>query len=148
MTWRQLPRANLSELGFSVRAPEGTIALELMPFRYGLKVENKDTMQLSPKLEIGGAKVELGEIFGRDVSFTYLKPTIQAYGLQESQFSWRMRDQAVQPGAEQFLCAVGVPKHSKELTLVMSASALWSEVYAAAAGIESSDEVERKIPLQ
>ena len=27
-------------------------------------------------------KIELGEVYGRDVSFSYLKPTIQAYGLQ------------------------------------------------------------------
>ena len=70
-------------------------------------------------------KVSLGEVFGREVSFNYLRPTIRAYGLQESQFSWTMRDQAVQPGAEQFVCVVGVPKQWEEIALTVSAFAQW-----------------------
>jgi hypothetical protein len=148
MTWRELPRTDLDELGFSVKTPADTIALSLMPLRYGEKVEVKEGTHPTLGVEAGGVKVELGELYGRDISFSYLKPTIQAYGLQESQFSWTMRDQAIQPGAEQFLCAVGVPRHSKELTLAISAFARWSAGWASAAGIESSEEKLTKIPLQ
>jgi hypothetical protein len=148
MTWRELPRHQVDELNYYVAVPNDEIALSLMPLRYGIEVTEATKNQLSPSLEVDGAKVELGELYGRDVSFTYLKPTIQAYGLQESRFSWSMRDQAVQPGAEQFLCAVGVPKHSKQLNLIMSASTRWTGAYAVAGGIESTDQIFRTVPLQ
>jgi hypothetical protein len=148
MTWRELPRTDLDELGFSVKMPADTIALALMPLRYEVTVEEKTGIHPSPSVEAEGVKVELGEVYGRDISFSYLKPIIQAYGLQESQISWTMSEQAIQPGAEQFLCAVGVPKHSKELTLAISAFARWSAGWASAAGIESSEEKLTKISLQ
>jgi hypothetical protein len=148
MTWRELPRNQVDELNYYVVLPNDEIALSLMPLRYGIEVTEGAKNQFSPSIEMDGAKVELGELYGRDVSFTYLKPTIQAYGLQESRFSWSMRDQAVQPGAEQFLCAVGVPKHSRQLNLIMSASAHWSGVYAVAGGIETTDQIFRTVPLQ
>jgi hypothetical protein len=147
MTWRELPQYNLDELDYYVALPNGSIALELMPLRYGIKIEQKEDSQISPSVEAGGVKVELGQLYGRDVSFTYLKPTIQGYGLQESQFSWSMRDQAVQPGAEQFLCAVGVPKRSKQINLLMSASAHWSGAFAVAGGVESTDQISQTISL-
>lgn len=148
MTWRELPRNDLDELGFSVHLPTDTIALALMPFRYGITVNEKNEMHPSPSVELDGVKVELGEVYGRDISFSYLRPTIQAYGLQESEFSWSMRDEAIQPGAQQFLCAVGVPRHSRELTLGISATAHWSGGWRSAAGIESTDEKLTKITLQ
>jgi hypothetical protein len=147
MTWRELPQYDLDELDYYVALPNGSIALELMPLRYGIKVEQKEGTQISPSVEVAGVKVELGLIYGRDVSFTYLRPTIQGYGLQESQFSWSMRDQAVQPGAEQFLCAVGVPKRSKQISLLMSASAHWSGAFAVAGGIESTEQISQTISL-
>jgi hypothetical protein len=147
MTWRELPH-QLDELSYSVILPNDAIALALMPLRYGIEISERTKSQLSPSIEFEGAKVELGELYGRDISFTYLKPTIQAYGLQENRFSWSMRDQAVQPGAEQFLCAVGVPKHSTQLNLIMSASAHWSGAFAVAGGIETTDQIFRTIPLQ
>ena len=148
MTWRDLPHSELDELSYSVILPNEATALALMPLRYGIEVEERTKSQLSPGVEVNGVKVELGELYGREISFSYLKPTIQAYGLQESRFSWSMRDQAVQPGAEQFLCAVGVPKHSKQLNLIMSASAHWSGMFAVAGGIETTDQFLRTIVLQ
>jgi hypothetical protein len=150
MTWRELPREDLSELGFSVTAPINTIALALIPLRYGIKVEEKTETHLSPGVEVSGVKIDLGEVFGRDISFNYLKPTIQAFGLQENRFSWTLRDQAVQPGAERFICAIGVPKHAKRLQLTMSAHARWppQRMYFIAGGVESSDEKAVEVPLQ
>jgi hypothetical protein len=148
MTWRELPHYQLDELNYSVIMPNDTIALALAPLRYGIEVSDKTKNQLSPSVDVGGAKIELGEMYGREISFTYIKPTIQAYGLQESRISWSMRDQAVQPGAEQFLCAVGVPKHSKQLNLIMSASVHWSGAFAVAGGIETTDQILQAIALQ
>lgn len=148
MTWRELPRNDLDELGFSVKIPPGAIALALMPFRYGVQVSEKSETKISPEIEAEGVKVSLGEVFGREVSFNYLRPTIRAYGLQESQFSWTMRDQAVQPGAEQFVCVVGVPKQSKEIALTVSAFAQWSAGWTTAAGIESTEEKVLQVSLQ
>jgi hypothetical protein len=147
MTWHELPRYKIDELNYSVIMPSGEIALEFIPMRYGIAVSEQTKSQLSPSVEVDGVKVELGELYGRDISFTYLKPTIQAYGLRESQFSWTMRDQAVQPGSEEFLCAVGVPKHSKQLDLTMSASARWSGSFAIAGGIETTNPVVQSVPL-
>jgi hypothetical protein len=148
MTWRELPHYQLDELNYSVIMPNDTIALALAPLRYGIKINDTTKSQLSPSVEVDGAKVELGEMYGREISFTYIKPTIQAYGLQESRISWSLRDQAVQPGAEQFLCAVGVPKHSKQLNLIMSASVHWLGAFAVAGGIETTDQILRAIALQ
>jgi hypothetical protein len=148
MTWRQLPSVDLTELGFSVKVPSDTLALALMPLRYGITVEEKTGTHPAPEVELEGVKVKLGEVYGRDISFSYLKPTIQAYGLQESQFSWTMRDQAIQPGAERFLCVVGVPKHSKELALVMSAFVRKTSSMFSAGGIESTDTKMTKIHLK
>ena len=149
MTWRNLPREDLKELGFSVRAPDNTNALELVPLTYGIKIEEKTGTSISPGVEAEGVKIELGEVYGREISFSYLRPTIQAYGLQESQFSWVLRDQAVQPGAERFVCALGVPKHSKQLTLAMSAHARWpARMMLIAGGVETSDEKIVTVDLQ
>jgi hypothetical protein len=148
MTWRDLPREDLNELGFLVEAPSDTIALALMPLKYGIQVEEKSATRISPSVEALGVKVDLGDIYGRDISFNYLKPTIQAYGLQESHFSWTLRDQAVLPGAERFVCAIGVPKHSKQLTLVMSAYARWPAGMFIAGGVEKSDDKIVQVPLQ
>jgi hypothetical protein len=148
MTWRQLPRSDLDQIGFSVKIPAGTIALALMPFRYGVEVTEKAETKISPEVEAEGIKVSLGEVYGRDISFSYLRPTIRAYGLQESEFSWTMRDQAVQPGAEQFVCVVGVPKRSKDIVLRVSAFAQWSGGWSSAAGIESTDERVMQVSLQ
>lgn len=148
MTWHDLPRNDLDQLGFSVKLPAGTIALALMPFRYGVEVTEKAEAKIAPEIEAEGVKVSLGEVYGREISFSYLKPTIRAYGLQESEFSWTMRDQAIQPGAEQFVCMVGVPKQSKQITLQVSAFAQWSGGWSSAAGIESTDEKIMQVSLQ
>jgi hypothetical protein len=148
MTWHDLPRNDLDELGFSVKLLAGTIALALMPFRYGVEVTEKAEAKIAPEIEAEGVKVSLGEVYGREISFSYLKPTIRAYGLQESEFSWTMRDQAIQPGAEQFVCVVGVPKQSKQITLQVSAFTQWSGGWSSAAGIESTDEKIMQVSLQ
>jgi hypothetical protein len=147
MTWRQLPHDYLDSLVFSVKMPTDAIAFDLMPFRYGMEVKEKEGIHVSPGVEVEGVKVELGEVYGREISFKYLKPIIEAYGLQENQFSWTMRGPAVQPGAELFICVVGVPKSSKQLTLAMSASAHWSESFVRAAGLENSEDKLIQVPL-
>jgi len=148
MTWRELPSYQINELNCSIILPNDEIALALLPLRYGIEINETTRSELSPGVEVDGLKVEIGELYWRDISFTYLKPTIQAYGLQESRFSWSMRDQAVQPGAEEFLCAVGVPKHLKQLELIMSASAHWSAAFGIAGGIETTDQIVRTVPLR
>ena len=55
------------------------------------------------------------------MSYTYLKPIVEAFGLRESRFSWTLRDQAVRAGSHKFVAIIGVPKGKEGTEIAMSA---------------------------
>ena len=108
-------------MAFNVALPEGSVALKLVPLRFG--VELTRTQEASaPELgvEYGGVKVSVGEYFSRTVSYSYLKPTIEAYGEGQRQFSWKMKDEAINAGSHRFAAILGVPKGVSDLDFVFS----------------------------
>jgi len=103
---KDVKEGSLTEVSYHVFLPEDTIALDLIPRRFGREavvVEKENT----PKITIGQAS--LGEVYGGMIAYTTLKPTIVATGLREDQFSWILTDDAVSTGSYLFVGILAVP---------------------------------------
>jgi hypothetical protein len=111
---------DLAEMVVNFAVPEGSVALDLVPLQFGKPIDV--TQKVAPEIgvEYKGAKVTVGKIFEQTVSYTYLRPTISAYGLRERVFSWAIRDAAVRAGSHKFVAVVGVPKDKDRIELAMS----------------------------
>lgn len=136
------------EVTFTVKFSDGTIALELIPLSFGVErsVEEKFS---SPKItaSVGKAKITVGQIYGQTISFHAIKPTIVANGLQESNISWAMIDDAAGPGSKKFVAIIGVPKGHKKLALEMSAYAKFRSWYGLQGDIAVTEVVSYSISL-
>lgn len=119
------PTANsFDEIVFNVRMLKAAIALDLLPWEYGVRKKIKEKTALpSVKFKLSGLMIEIGEFYRRSVAFEMLKPVIIATGLQENRFSWILRDEAVDVGSKRFVAIISVPKTVIKLPIVMNVSA-------------------------
>ena len=121
-TFRELSASNLTELAINFALPDGSLALELVPIFVGLPISTEKKIR-TPDIGVGfrGAMVTVGEVFSRTVSYTYLKPIVEAFGLRQNRFSWTMKDEAVRAGSHKFVAVIGVPKGKDGTEIAMSA---------------------------
>jgi hypothetical protein len=121
VTYRYVNPSDLQEMAFNVVIPEQSVALKLIPLRFGIDVHQRQGVN-SPEMsvEYGGAKVSVGEYFSQVVAYTYLKPTIEAYGEGERIFSWRISEEAISGGSHRFAAILGVPKGTPSIDFVFS----------------------------
>ena len=71
-------------------------------------------------MKVGGAEANVGEFFGKKVTYNVIRPTIIAYGKGENVVSWSLHDEAVSAGSHNFVAIVGVPKGHTKLPLAMT----------------------------
>lgn len=121
-TFRQVTADDLAEMAINYAVPEGWVALELIPLHYGHEVATETRTQ-SPDISVNvaGVGITVGEFFQRTVAYSYIKPTISAFGLREGKFSWALRDEAVNAGSHSFAAIIGVPKGTARFEVAMSA---------------------------
>jgi hypothetical protein len=121
-TFRELSARNLEEIAINFAVPDGSLALELVPTVVTIPIFKEKEIK-TPDIGVGirGAMVTVGEVFRQTVSFTYLKPIVEAFGLRENRFSWSLRDQAVRAGSHKFVAVIGVPKGKDGIEIAMSA---------------------------
>lgn len=74
-------------------------------------------------MEAGGVGIELGQIYGQEVTFKTLKPTIVGTGIQASKFGWTISGDMLDMSAKRLIAVVGVPKRSPKLEFDMVVSA-------------------------
>lgn len=120
VSFRDVEICNIEKLIFTVSADEGISALQLIPLRFDKEISKTITTS-SPELKT--RYVAVGKVYGQEVVYKSLKPIIIADGLQESDFSWTLMDEAVQPGAKRFIAVLQVPKGKKLLMLNIQAGA-------------------------
>jgi hypothetical protein len=111
VTYRDINPGELAELAFNVAVPEQSIALKLVPLRFGKTVDYSQTAS-SPEIGVAyaGAKISIGDYFSQTVSYRYLKPTIEGYGEGERIFSWKILHDAIGGGSHRFAAILEVPK--------------------------------------
>jgi len=118
-------RSKFVELSFfvSLRTADSE-ALELVPIRFGQEQDVKTTTGIPEvKVEAGGVGIELGQIYGQEVSFKSLKPTIVGTGIQASKFGWTISGEMLDMSAKRLIAVVGVPKKTPKLEFDMVVSA-------------------------
>lgn len=117
LTLRDLQLDSVSEVGFHIILPEDSIALQLIPTRFGTEVAVTENLS-SPEItaESGGMSLTVGEFWGRTVEYTLLKPTIVATGIRDSKFSWFLSGNALGTGSYIFVGIIGVPKGKTTIT--------------------------------
>lgn len=99
-------------------------ALELVPIRFGQEQDVKTKAGIpEAKVEAGGVGIELGQIYGQEVTFKTLKPTIVGTGIQASKFGWTISGDMLDMSAKRLIAVVGVPKRSPKLEFDMVVSA-------------------------
>jgi hypothetical protein len=121
VTYHGVDPEDLAEMAFNVAVPEGSVALKLVPLRFGVEVargEEKAVPEIG--IEYGGASLSVGEYFSRTVSYRYLKPTIEAYGEGQRRFSWKMKGEAINAGSHRFATILRVPKGAVDVELAFS----------------------------
>jgi hypothetical protein len=121
VTYRDVDPSNLAEMAFNVAVPERSVALKLIPLRFGIEVSRGESAGIPEiGIEYGGAKVSVGEYFSQSVAYKYLKPTVEAYGEGERIFSWKITGEAVSAGSHRFAAILGVPKGTTAVDFVFS----------------------------
>ena len=120
-TFREMDADQIDEMVINYAMPEGTVALELIPLQYSQEIAvSSDLGTPEVGIEVGDTSLTVGEFFRKTVAYKYLKPTVVAYGLGETRFSWALRDEAVRAGSHKFVAIVGVPKGSAGVDMGMS----------------------------
>lgn len=149
VSFREVEIAKFERFTFSVTAQAGIIAVELIPLRFEKGVETKRTVA-SPdiKIKYGEGAVEIGRVFEQQIVYTSLKPTIVAGGLQESDFSWSMMDDAMQPGARRFVAVIQVPKGRRSVSLQLQGSGTLKWKLFAQGGIVATNVKLIEVPLK
>jgi len=114
-------RGKFDELSFFVSLQTANSeTLELMPIRFGEEQEVKTTTGIpGVKVQAGGVGIELGQIYGQDVTFKTLKPTIVGTGIQASKFGWTLSNEMLDMSAKRLIAVIGVPKGSRRLDFDM-----------------------------
>lgn len=114
VTFYDLPTNNLDEISFRVKCANECTAWELAPSRV-VKQDEETTSLNTPKIGFEG--FEIGEFFRKQIVSKSIKPQVIAYGLQENEFSWSLKDDAIQSGSNVFAAAISVPKGTTILQL-------------------------------
>ena len=121
VTYRNVDPSAIAEMAFNVAVPEHSMALKLIPLRFGVEVSRSENAGVPEMgIEYGGAKVSVGEYFSQTVAYRYLKPTIEAYGEGERNFSWKITGEAVSAGSHRFAAILAVPKGSAAIDFAFS----------------------------
>lgn len=146
VTFRDIDVSDINKMFFNVILPDNHIALELIPLQNGVKKEEEITVK-NPDIgvNVGGTEVSVGEFYKKKVSFSYLEPTIRAFGLREKNFSWSLEGKALGLGAHKFISIVGVPKGAGEITLQFAAHFKVAPSLLAAGGITSTELHQKRI---
>jgi hypothetical protein len=114
----------IKQLTFLVSTPGECVAAELAPFKVEREVDTKRDLQTPEvKIEHQGTSVSIGKIMEEEVTYKNLIPTLLASGLQESDFSWSMTDDAIHQGSHRFIVILLVPKHLKTIDLKFQVAA-------------------------
>jgi hypothetical protein len=121
VTFWDLTEIDLDEMAVNFAVPENSIALGLAPLSYGIEVAVSREIQ-TPEIEggFGGINVKVGEIYSRQVGFTYLKPLIRAFGVGQSRFTWTITEEAIRTGTHKFVAVLGVPRGTSGTNIAMS----------------------------
>ena len=121
VTYRDIDIGDLVEMVFNVAVPEGSVALKLIPLRFGIEVSQSrriGTPEVGVKYQ--GAQISVGEYFSQTVAYKFLKPTVEAYGEGERRFSWKMTGEAIGGGSHRFATIIGVPKGAPQVDFAFS----------------------------
>ena len=145
---RNLQGEDFDQATFHVMIPDDSIALELIPLSHGIEQTVTDKAA-TPTIGVarGGVEVKLGEFFSHTVAYTTLKPVIIANGLQESQFSWNLKGEAVNSGSKRFVAILGVPKGSVSLVTQLALAAKTNDTWGIQGDIASTGVIVYKIEL-
>jgi hypothetical protein len=104
---------NATELRYDIAMlDDDTIALDLLPMRFGREVGEKDGMSV-PSIKVGS--VEVGEMFSRTVEYKRLLPTVLSHGLQTQTFGWTFTGDSLDASAKRMFAVIGVPKGTKQV---------------------------------
>ena len=121
-------RDKVDEISFVVALrTKDSEALALLPLRFG--DEQKHTQRTNvPEIDIkapSGAGVKIGQIYGQEIEFKSLKPSIVATGLQSPNFSWTLYNEMVDMSAKRLVAIIGIPKKTMKIAfdLIVSAKA-------------------------
>ena len=124
-------RGKFDELSFfvSLRTADSE-ALELVPIRFGQEQDVKTTTGIpEATVEAGGVGIELGQIYGQEVTFKTLKPTIVGTCILASKFGCTISGEMLDMSAKRLIAVVGVPKKSPKLEFDMVVSAKTTKVF-------------------
>jgi hypothetical protein len=80
--------------------------------------------------------------------FTGIKPTIIAYGLQQSDFSWELSGQAVASGAHRFLAVLQVPPSQRQVSVRLTIACKMKPTFLSEGHVLSAVAPRVLIPLQ
>jgi hypothetical protein len=104
---------NATELRYDIAMLDNdTIALDLVPMRFGHEVEQKDGMSV-PGIKVG--EIEVGEMFSRTVEYRHLVPTVLSHGLLTQSFGWTFTGDSLDASAKRMFAVIGVPKGTKQV---------------------------------
>lgn len=131
VSFRDIEVGSVERLIFHVSLPSGITALDLIPLRFDKQATVTQKVS-SPEIKVqaGENAVGIGKVYEQEVVYTSLKPLIVAAGLQESEFTWSLSDEAVQPGAKRFVAVIQVPKGRKSVPVQLQATAKTKEWFA------------------
>jgi hypothetical protein len=116
VTYRGIDPDDLAEMAFNVELSDQSVALKLIPLRFGLEMSVNEKIA-APELgvEYSGVKLTVGEYFSQTVAFKYLKPIVEGYGEGEARFSWRMAGEAINAGSHRFAAIIAVPEGTPDV---------------------------------
>lgn len=136
---------NVTELRYDIAMSDsGTIALDLVPTRYGIEVTAADKAG-TPAITVGD--VEVGEMFSRTIQYKYIRPTILSHGLQTPSFGWTFTGESLDASAKRMFVVIGVPRGSKQVNSKISLEAKCSSSFGLAYQWASTGPTEYRIPL-
>lgn len=117
---REINSESFNQIDYIIQIPPDSYALALVPLSYGVEVDTEErTATPSVSVSVAGNSVTVGEFLSQTVAYRTLRPTIIAVGLQENQFYWRIKEEALNMGAIKFVSIIAVPKETESLSAVM-----------------------------
>lgn len=116
VSFAEIDPSKIESIFFSVKGNSSIFALELIPLKYGTEM-NEEITSNTPNLSING--IEIGTFYEKSISYKYIKPTIIGSGLQESNYLWIMKEQAISEGSQRFIAILLVPNNQKKCSIEM-----------------------------
>ena len=101
----------VEKIDITIKLPRDCIAFDLMPVSYV-----GDPMSTAGDVETQSVLIET--IFGGGIEYQRrLKPVIEAHGLQNNEFGWRLRGEALSFGTTRLAALIRAPKASREVSM-------------------------------